>query len=227
MRMKKRQKMSRIFSLLLVVNLLLSVLVTADVLYPGSSGKVYAAESSAIGTGSYSTGISGGATLTAGTTYTFGGKSWIAAEVGSGYAVLQSTGLTGGTWPGYAMSGTLTNAAGSTITLTGANSYYTGNIDGYDISNYNSTTQSLYSSIKAAEYTAATYGKGLYLVSNSKAGTTSNGSQGSGYYWSALKSAAANYSSFGASDNYAWLGTVNGSDHAWCVNSNGDVNSGN
>lgn len=226
MRMKTRQKMSRFFSLLLVVNLLLSVLVTADVLYPSSSGKVYAAESSAIGTGNYSTGVSGGATLTAGTTYTFGGKSWIAAEVGSGYAVLQSTGLTGGAWPGYAMSGTLTNAAGSTITLTGANSYYTGNIDGYDISKYNSTTQSLYNSIKAAEYTSATYGKGLYLVSNAKCNQTTAGNQGSGNYWTALKSAAANYSSFGASNYYAWLGTVYGSNNAWYVSSSGDVFSG-
>ena len=167
--------------------------------------------------------------LVVGNTYKFGGYNWIVAEKSdvSGYAVLQSIGIIGGAWPGYAMSGTLTNAAGSTITLTGANTHYTGNIDGYDISNYNSTTQSLYSSIKAAEYTAATYGKGLYLVSNSKAGTTSNGSQGSGYYWSALKSAATNYSSFGASDYASWLGTVNGSNNAWYVNSNGNVNNNN
>ena len=163
------------------------------------------------------------AELVVGNTYKFGGYNWIIAEKSdvSGYAVLQSTGLTGGTWPGYAMSGTLTDAAGSTITLTGANSNYNGNIDGYDISNYNSTTQSLYNSIKAAEYTAATYGKGLFLVSNSKAGTTTNNTQGSGNYWLALKSAAINCNSFGTGSTYAWLGTVNGNNYAWDVGANG------
>lgn len=226
MKKKMKAKLSKALSLLLVVNMVLSLVIATDVFY-NKDNKAFAAISSEMGTGSYNTGISGGATLTEGKTYTFGGKSWIAAEVGTEYAVLQSTGLTGGAWPGYAMSGTLTNAAGSTITLTGKNTYYTGNIDGYDISNYNSDTQSLYSSIKAAEYTAATYGKGLYLVSNSKAGTTSSGSQGSGYYWSALKSAATSYSSFGAGNGCAWLGTVNGSYGAWCVNQNRNVYYGN
>ena len=34
-------------------------------------------------------------------------------------------------------------------------------------------------------------------------------------------------SSFGASNNNAWLGTVNGSNNAWYVNSNGNVNNNN
>ena len=169
------------------------------------------------------------ADLVVGNIYKFGGYNWIVAEKSdvSKYAVLQSTGLTGGYWPGCAMSGTLTNAAGSTITLTGANLNYKGNIDGYDISNYNSTTQSLYSAIKAAEYTAATYGKGLFLVSNSKAGTTTHNSQGSGYYWSGLKSAATKYNSFGASNGASWLGNFDGSDGAWYVDQSGKVYRGN
>lgn len=34
-------------------------------------------------------------------------------------------------------------------------------------------------------------------------------------------------SSFGADNNYAWLGTVNGSNNAWYVNQNGNVNNNN
>lgn len=41
----------------------------------------------------------------------------------------------------------------------------------------------------------------------------------------ALAKAAGNYSSFGASNNYAWLGSILGSTYAWCVNSSGYVNS--
>ena len=153
------------------------------------------------------------AELFVGNTYKFGGYNWIVAEKSgvSGYAVLQSTGVTGGAWPGYAMS------------KFGNNNYYSSNIDGQDISDYNQKTKDLYAAIKAAEYTSAPYGKGLFLVSNSKAGTTSNGSQGSGHYWTALKTAAANYSSFGATNLAAWLGTVYGSSNARFVNSNGYV----
>ena len=166
------------------------------------------------------------AELVVGNTYKFGGYTWVVAEKSdvSGYAVLQSTGLAAGGWPGYSMSGTLTNAAGSTITLTGANTYYTGNIDGYDISNYNSTTRSFYSSIKAAEYTAATYGKGLYLVSKSKAGSTSNElQQGSGYYCSALVTAGCNWGVFGAGYGASWLGTAYSRNGAWHVIASGEV----
>jgi hypothetical protein len=165
------------------------------------------------------------ADLIEGETYTFGGISWIAAKVDSTAktAVLQSKGVTSGYWPGYTMSGTLYGANGKKISLTSANSYYTGNIDGYDISNYNTTTKNLYSSIKAAEYSAASYGKGLYLVSNSMAGTTNSGSSGSGNYYTALIAAANNYSSFGASEYYAWLGTVYGDQYAWFVHAYGSV----
>lgn len=162
--------------------------------------------------------------LTIGNTYSFGGYEWIVAEKpSSDYVVLQSKGITHGVWSGYKMSGTLTNASGNTITLTAENSYYTGNIDGYDISNYDSTTQSLYSSIKAAEYTSATYGKGLYLVSNAKAGTTIRGNQGSGHYWEALKYAATNTELFGGGYKRAWLGIANGAAFAWHVASDGTV----
>ena len=174
---------------------------------------VLAADSSTMGTNNYTTGVSGGATLTAGQTYSFGGYNWVAAEVNNTAqtAVLQSTGVTSGAWPGYAMS----KFGGS------ANSYYSSNIDGQDISGYNSTMTNLYNSIKAAENTNASYGSGLFLVSNAKAGTTTNGNKGSGNYCSALTTAATNYSSFGATGNASWLGTVGGV--AWCVDSDGGV----
>lgn len=224
MKAKLKTRISRVLSLLLAVNMILSLVFVADIFYPGSGDRAYAAsESSVMGTDQYTTGVTGGATLTAGTTYTFGGYSWVCAETSGNLAVLQSTGVTSGYWPGYIMSGTITNAAGNTLTLTSANSYFTSNIDGYDISNYDQKTKDLYAAIKAAEYTNASYGKGLYLVSNAKCNQTSSGNQGSGNYWAAHKTAAGNYSSFGASNSGSWLGTVNGNGSAWYVNSSGDV----
>ena len=81
----------------------------------------------------------------------------------------------------------------------------------------------LYDTIKDAENTSASYGKGLYLISEEKVGFTEWGHPGSGNYWQALKAAAENACSFGSPDNYAWLGTVYGSGGAWYVNSNGGV----
>lgn len=212
-----------LLSLTLAFSMVFSALMLPDIMHINDTKEASATTvSSVMGTDDYTD----GATLTEGTTYTFGGYNWVCAETSGNLAVLQSTGVTGGSWPGFAMSGTLTNAAGSTITLTGRDTEYTGNIDGYDISNYNSTTQSLYNSIKAAEYTSATYGKGLYLVSNSKAGITTSGSnQSSGYYWEALKSAAASSSSLGA-EGFAWTGTHYthyGSNNAYFVGSDGGV----
>lgn len=211
MKVKLKDKLSRALSLLLAINLILVGVVVTDTYYSIDSDIAYAAESSTIGSGSYPTGAVGGATLTAGTTYTFGGYSWVCAETSGNLAVLQSTGVTGGAWPGYTMS------------KFGNNNYYSSNIDGQDISDYNQKTKDLYAAIKAAEYTSAPYGKGLFLVSNAKCNQTSAGYQGSGNYWTALTTAATNYSSFGASYSDAWLGTVNGSNYAWYVYSYGSV----
>lgn len=159
------------------------------------------------------------AELVEGQYYNFGGYEWIVAELNktSGYAVLQSTGVTSGNWPGFKMS----KFGGS------ANKYYLSNIDGQDISGYDTKMTNLYNSIKAAEKTGASYGSGLYLVSNAKAGTTSSGSQGSGNYWSALKTAATKHDSFGATTNdFSWLGTVCRSYDAWSVYYDGTVSGG-
>ncbi|MGN0414861.1 MAG: hypothetical protein ACI4FX_05165 [Agathobacter sp.] len=149
--------------------------------------------------------------LVAGQTYTLGGYSWVAAEVKNNYAVLQSTGVTAGYWPGYTMA------------QFGNGSFYASYIDGQDISGYDDKTTTLYNSIQSAEYSGADYGTGLYLVSNAMAGTTESGEKGSGNYWTALKTAAVNKSSFGASHSYSWLGTVYSSTGAQAVDSHGGV----
>lgn len=144
-------------------------------------------------------------TLTEGETYTLGGYEWVAAEVNDGYVTLQSKGVTGGYWPGRTMA------------KFGNGSNYASNIDGQDISGYDDKTTNLYNSIKSAEYAGASYGTGLYLISKDMAQPSYAG----GNYHSALKTAAGNCRSLGVSFNCAWFGTVNGSNKAWFVNSDG------
>ena len=152
------------------------------------------------------------AILEPGKTYKFAGYDWTVCEVDNKRhaAVIQSHGVTHGAWPGYKMP------------QFGNGDYYGDSIDGHDISNYDNKTQALYDSIKDVEDKSAPYGKGLYLVSKGKAGFTEWGEPGSGNYWRALKAAAANYSSFGSSNNNALLGTVYGN-NMWYVYSDGDV----
>lgn len=82
----------------------------------------------------------------------------------------------------------------------------------------------MYDAIKDVEDTSASYGKGLYLIPKEKSGFREWYKPGSGNYWQALKEAAGNARSFGASVNCAWTGTYYGnSGGAWYVNSNGGV----
>ena len=153
------------------------------------------------------------ATLKPGKTYKFAGYSWTACEVNNDrhVAVIQSHGITHGMWPGFV------------IPKFGNGNYYGRSIDGQDSSDYDEKMSALYNAIKDVEDKSASYGKGLYLVSKEKAGYTEWCEPGSGDYWQALKKAAGNASSFGCPNNYAWLGTVYGSDYAWCVGSSGNV----
>lgn len=146
-----------------------------------------------------------------GHTYRFAGYDWIAAEVKDGYAVLQSCGITSGPWPGYKMP----QFGGE------KNNWYDKDIDGQDISAYDSRMLRLYETIKSVEFTNAEYGKGLFLVSNKKVNQLER--KDSDNYRGALKIAAKNYSSFGASYNNAWTGTYNGDVNAYYVHSNGDT----
>ena len=153
------------------------------------------------------------ATLKPGKTYKFAGYSWTACEVNNDrhVAVIQSHGITHGMWPGFV------------IPKFGNGNYYGRSIDGQDSSDYDEKMSALYNAIKDVEDKSASYGKGLYLVSKEKAGYTEWCEPGSDDYWQALKKAAGNASSFGCPNNYAWLGTVYGSDYAWCVGSSGNV----
>lgn len=153
------------------------------------------------------------ATLKLGKTYKFAGYSWTACEVNNDrhVAVIQSHGITHGMWPGFV------------IPKFGNGNYYGRSIDGQDSSDYDEKMSALYNAIKDVEDKSASYGKGLYLVSKEKAGYTEWCEPGSDDYWQALKKAAGNASSFGCPNNYAWLGTVYGSDYAWCVGSSGNV----
>ena len=153
------------------------------------------------------------ATLKPGKTYKFAGYSWTACEVNNDrhVAVIQSHGITHGMWPGFV------------IPKFGNGNYYGRSIDGQDSSDYDEKMSALYNAIKDVEDKSASYGKGLYLVSKEKAGYTEWCEPGSDDYWQALKKAAGNASSFGCPNNYAWLGTVYGSNYAWCVYSRGNV----
>lgn len=211
MKVKLKDKLSRVLSLLLVVNMVLALVIATDTYYFDSGNTAYAAgTSSTMGSDNYTA----KANITIGSRYSFGGYTWIAAQdLGNNTIALQSTGVTHGYWPGYAMAKFGGNA----------NSYYRQDITGQDISGFDAKTQALYNTISYAQ----SGNSGLYLVSNAQADSTSNGSSGSGYYWTALKEAATNYSSFGSPNVYAWLGTVDGGYSAWCVGSVGDVYSGN
>ena len=151
--------------------------------------------------------------LTEGQTYSFEGYQWTAAEVDNENhtAVLQSQGVTAGAWPGYTMS------------KFGNGAEYASNIDGQDISEYDEATKTLYKKIKSVENTKAANGKGLYIVSNEKAGTTTSYTQGKGNYWKGLKNASANCSSFGNTNYLTWLGTIN-NDSNWHMNGKENMN---
>lgn len=148
------------------------------------------------------------ANLELGKTYDFMGYKWTACElINNGKTlVIQSHGVTYGEWPGYKMS------------QFGNGNYYANSIDGQDISDYDDKMRALYDSIKDVEDISSSYGKGLYLVSIEKVGFKEWSMPGSGYYWTALREAVANYSSFGAPLGEVWFGTIDDSNHAFCVN---------
>ena len=211
MKVKVKEKLSRVLSILLVINMILAGVIATDTYYSLDSDKAYAAGgiSSTMGTNAYNGGVVGGATLSVGSTYTFDGCEWRVVEAKDGGYVLVMTkgntakGVMGGYWPGY---------------IKNNNNYYTSNVEWEDISSYYAGLKIVYNDIKATENASASNGKGLYLVPYNKV------SSQSGQYWEAFKTAAGNYSSFGASNNYAWTGTYYGDSYAYNVYSYGNVN---
>ena len=145
------------------------------------------------------------ANLELGKTYDFMGYKWTACElINNGKTlVIQSHGVTCGTWPGFKMP------------HFGNGECYEKNVDGEDIHDYDEAMQRLYASIKDVEATSAVYGAGLYLLYKEKASVEP--------FLSALKEAAENFNSFMACDNLAWTGTLDGDYGAWYVHSNGSV----
>lgn len=143
----------------------------------------------------------GNSVVELGKTYQFAGYKWTACElINKGKTlVIQSHGVTHGKWPGFKME------------KFGNGNYYADSIDGQDISAYDNKMQALYDAIEDVEDTSASYGKGLYLISEEKVGFTELGHPGSGNYWQALKAAAENARSF-------WAAYC-----AWCIHLNGNV----
>ncbi|MDT3844860.1 MAG: leucine-rich repeat protein [Bacillota bacterium] len=173
-------------------------MITAALILFGGGGmqSTYAAESSLMGINQYEKGVKGGVSLTTGNTYHFGGYSWMVAEQGTGYAVLQSNGVTSGCWPGYVIS------------RFGNGVEYKADIDGQDISGYDKKTRALYEAIKGAEKSAS-YGKGLYLVGISKLGVPDlkhfnrKGTATSGGYRAPLMNAARSWTGTYYNNGYA------------------------
>lgn len=209
MKVKLKDKLSRVLSMLLVVNMVLALVIATDTYYFDSGNTAYAAgTSSTMGSDNYTEKVN----ITIGSSYSFGGYTWIAAQdLGNNTIALQSTGVTHGKWPGY------------TMPQFGNGHYYSHSIDGQDISAYDDKTKTLYSTISYAQSGSS----GLYLVSNEKVNQTSTGYPGSGYYLQSLKAAAGNNRSFEASYSGAWLGTavnaIYANSYAWNVGSKGVV----
>ena len=143
--------------------------------------------------------------LIEGRIYKFANYDWMVAEINGNCAVLQSCGVTAGQWPGFKMQ------------QFGNDKEYSQNIDGLDIHEYDYKMSKLYKRINGAEFADAEYGKGLFLVSDKKAGNN---------YLQALKSAADNGVAFGASNHCAWIGVHGTNYSAYCVTSYGSVGDG-
>lgn len=152
------------------------------------------------------------ANLELGKTYDFMGYKWTACElINNGKTlVIQSHGVTCGTWPGFKML-----KFGGKV-----DAFYATDIAGEDISAYDDKMQILYDVIKEVEDKSAPYGKGLFLVSAEKAQlpTVIYGASGAGYYCDALVSAGSEGNPNGTHCN-AWLGTLGNKENtAWFVN---------
>lgn len=146
--------------------------------------------------------------------YTMGGRNWFSIERIDEYAVMQLNGSVGiSAWPGYVLGGTLTNGTGETVSIGNANTGVAVNIDGYDISHFNTNSQNIYQAIKSMEKTGV-YGKGLYLLSNAAIGNPGDSAKGTGVYWRALLRAALSSGGNNNSRRYVWLGTMANNSYA-------------
>ena len=135
--------------------------------------------------------------------YNFAGYRWVPVRINEEdqVAVMQSLGVTAGPWPGFSMG------------KFGNGDYYNRDITRRNISDYDDKTRALMEQIRPVAVDA-----GLYLPSYENI-------KDNPVWRDALAKAAANYRSFGASDDYAWTGTYGGNYHAWVVDSDGSTTS--
>ena len=198
---KQFVKRFNVFSLTAIL-LLSTVLSLNSFMGSNNTVSVYAAESGEMGTDSYVAGKIGGASLAVGTTYILGDNAKTGGSATPQAQVLAVSGTAAlmqskGLWGGaWPGAGELSSTAGT----------YFG-----DLKNAISD---------------------VYLPRGSSANAETvywQGSQTNAYastVHSILTTAAAQYSTFGASYHYAWLGTPDGSGDAYYVNDNGNVDYG-
>lgn len=143
--------------------------------------------------------------LELGKEYEFAGYRWVPVRINEEkqMAVMQSLGVTSGPWPGYS------------IPQFGNDYYYTQDISGMNISDYDDKTKTLMEQIKPV----VSGDVGLYLSSY-------NDIEINAVLRKALaKAAAVGCHSLGASYSVAWLGSFYGNSSAWYVGSSGSVGS--
>ena len=140
--------------------------------------------------------------LELGKEYLFAGYKWVPVRINEEkqMAIMQSLGVTAGPWAGY------------TLSQFGDKHYYSQDISGKDISDYDEKTRALMKQIKPV----ISGNTGLYLPSYEDI-------EDNAVWKNALAKAAADYRSFGASYYGAWTGTYYGGSNAYYVNSNGNT----
>ncbi len=136
--------------------------------------------------------------LSLGATYTMAGYEWIAIRVKKEVVVLQSTGVTSGAWPGYA--------------LFGKGEAYAKGISYSNISDYDDKTKELYHRIRHVESkNPACPGIGLYLFRKEDI------EDNNAYAFNAYAKAAGNASLYDADGLGVWTGSPSDarSAYAW------------
>lgn len=142
--------------------------------------------------------------ITIGKEYSFAGYKWIPVVLDKNMVVLQSLGVTVGSWPGFSMH------------QFGDHNYYGKEITGQDISAYDDKTKNLYEKLRSVEVESP-LGKGLYLPREDI--MICNWKQAMITVVDSDNPIACE-----ADDNMAWLDKSNGS-YARCFCANEDIGS--
>ena len=147
--------------------------------------------------------------LEEGIIYTFGEYQWQCVEkIKNGLYILQSQGMTSGSWPGYKLASGYNNL----FDFYGIDQYYDKDISYINIANYDNITQEWYNTYKNAEIMGGLDENGVYNLSNPKNGlylipTIQNNNEKNTYYEPIMR-AVTYYQNFGASEQQTWFGTI-------------------